>query len=102
MLESTRILHDEALQLEGRIYGHCPVQAEGTVAGKAFYFRARWDAWSFAVADSVLDDPVDIQLPGQGFLCEGDYDDASWMSYDDAEALIRRYAQEFLATQATE
>jgi hypothetical protein len=88
--------------LQCRLYGQAPVQAEGTVIGKRFYFRARWDSWSFSVADSEDIDPVDVQLPEQGFLREGQYGrrngyDASRMKYDDAEAVIRQCAQEFVA-----
>ncbi len=36
--------------------------------GKRLYFRARWDAWSFAVAESDEVDPVDVQFADQGFL----------------------------------
>lgn len=37
------------------IYGACPVQAEGTIDGKEFYFRARWDSWSIGIGgDAVM------------------------------------------------
>jgi len=29
--------------------GNCPVQAEGTVDGKPFYFRSRGDTWSMSI-----------------------------------------------------
>jgi hypothetical protein len=101
--ESQRQIQDSAIQLECRLYGHGPVQAEGTVMGKRLYFRARWDSWSFSVADSEDVDPVDIQLPEQGFLREGQYGklnqyEASWMKYDDAEAIIKRCAQEYIVS----
>lgn len=39
----------------GRMTCHaCPVQIEGEVDGHAFYFRARWGAWSFAVSQDKL------------------------------------------------
>lgn len=38
--------------------GHCPVQAEGTIDGFPFYFRARWDAWSLRVAAEKNGDPI--------------------------------------------
>lgn len=31
------------------ISGNCPVQAEGTIAGEPFYFRARGNNWSFMI-----------------------------------------------------
>jgi len=98
--EFNREFQDDDLQLQCVISGYCPVQAEGTVAGNQLYFRARWDEWSFSVSESAEVDPVDIQLPGQGFLREGEHDEASWMAYDDAEAIIRRCAREFLASKA--
>ena len=29
--------------------GNCPVQAEGTIDGKPFYFRARGSSWSMSI-----------------------------------------------------
>ncbi len=103
--EIERRIQDSAIQLQCRLYDYGPVQAEGTVMGKRLYFRARWDVWSFSVADCADVDPIDIQLPGQGFLREGQYGkpkgyEASWMNYDDAEAIIRRCAQEYVALQS--
>ena len=101
--EFEREVFDGSAQLQCRIWGYGPVQAEGTVAGKLMYFRARWDAWTFALATSKLANPIDIYFPEQGFVREGDYGrargyEASWMSYDDAEAIIRRCAQEYVAS----
>ena len=75
-----------------------PIQAWGTVAGKRFYFRARHDAWSFGIALDPALDPVDVQVPGAGFLIEETYganSDASYMPEDAAEAVIRRCASLF-------
>ena len=33
------------------IGGNCPVQAEGNIDGKTFYFRARGSSWTFYVGD---------------------------------------------------
>jgi hypothetical protein len=103
--ESERHVRDNAIQLEFRLYGQCPVQGEGTLLGHQLYFRARWNEWSFAVADSVNIDPVDIQLAGQGFLREGQCgepngDEASCMDYDNAEAIVRRCAAEYVAAKS--
>jgi hypothetical protein len=41
--------------------GNCPVQIEGEVDGKAFYFRARGQHWQFHVADReglIFDKPL--------------------------------------------
>ena len=49
---------DECLDVQGKIYGQAPVQAEGSVFGQAFYFRARSGAWTFVIApplESVWD-----------------------------------------------
>jgi hypothetical protein len=80
-----------ALEREGAtlewIGGNCPVQAEGFVDGKAFYFRARGDTWQFHVAPSreeIFDNDV--------FYMERDYGegpfDAGWMPEDEALAFI--------------
>ena len=84
-----------------------PVQAEGTVAGRPFYFRARWDHWSFAVAERAGVDPVDIQIAERateqgGWLREGTVGNpreylASYLSEQEASALIERCAAEYLA-----
>lgn len=51
-----------------------PVQARGTIDGRPFYFRARHEHWSLAVARDPGVDPADIDHPGQGFYWEGVYD----------------------------
>lgn len=33
------------------LYGQCPLQGEGTVGTKRFYFRARWNQWTIQVGD---------------------------------------------------
>ena len=103
--ESDRQLHDTGLQLSGRIYGHCPVQAEGAVRGRSFYFRAKHDEWGFSLALSPDTDPVDICSPAQGFYRSGSYGkahghgpDAGWMPYDEIEQIIRHCIDEYLQT----
>ncbi|RYG75023.1 hypothetical protein EON80_02030 [bacterium] len=103
-LESDRHVEDSSLQLKYFLYGHAPVQAIGTLMGKHLYFRSRHEEWTFAVADSE-DEAVDISFPDQGFLREGQYGKprssaASYMPYDEAEAIIKRCAQEYLETMA--
>lgn len=39
--------------------GFCPVQAEGTVDGFPFYFRARHEALRIYIADSPMSIPLD-------------------------------------------
>jgi len=61
-----------------------PVQAEGTIRGKPFYFRARHGSWSFAPAMKPSVDPKALVLPERGssefFLIEGKIGKASYIS----------------------
>lgn len=54
------------LKLKGRIYGSAPVQADGTINGFPFYFRARRNEWTFAISENPDISPVDIQFVEQG------------------------------------
>ena len=106
-IESDRQLQDTDLELVGRIYGHCPVQAKGAVRGHSFYFRARHTEWEFSLAMNPDIDPVDICSPEQGFYRTGSYGkgygygpSASWMPYDEVEQLIRGCIDEYLRTIA--
>ena len=44
-------INDEALKLSGRIGGLVPVQGEGELDGKPWYFRARYEHWTFTMAE---------------------------------------------------
>jgi hypothetical protein len=87
----------------------CPVQAEGTLCGKPFYFRSRHEEWSFAVSEDPDVDPVDIQLPEQGtlhgFFVEGPFGDkpfaASYMPLEDATRIIEECARSYVHRKAT-
>lgn len=37
--------------------GSCPVQAEGTIDGKPFYFRARGQRWRIGIGGDVVSSP---------------------------------------------
>lgn len=67
------------------IGGKCPVQAEGTVNGEPFYFRARGTHWSFEIQG------------GKGWLYQEKYSDepfrAGWMGEDEARAFINKAAK---------
>lgn len=69
--------------------GNCPVQAEGTIDGQPFYFRARGEHWAFHVgADDPVGDPewtYAEEYPGGRYA-------AGWMSEDEARAFINRAA----------
>jgi hypothetical protein len=80
-----------------------PVQAEGTAFGHRFYFRARFEYWTFSLSEREEIDPVEIQSKegweGCGFFREEEYGSepfaASWMSHEEAEAIIRRCVEEY-------
>lgn len=83
------------LQIE-HIGGYCPVQAEGSVNGMQFYFRARHKQWQFSVGD----DPVGAMLGcSEGFVRRGPYEKAGYMPEQDALDIIRRCAQEYVEQQ---
>lgn len=73
--------------------GNCPVQAEGTVDGQPFYFRARGDHWSMSIGGSDVvgkpdwyyDEPYET------------WPDAGWMSIKEAEAFLHRAASAWVS-----
>lgn len=74
--------------------GNCPVQAEGTVNGKEFYFRARGDSWSMQIGgEDVVGDPEWEYEEDYG---EGPYD-AGWMTEDEARAFLQQAAELYAA-----
>jgi hypothetical protein len=85
-----------------------PVQAEGTVAGRAFYFRARGEEWTFTISERPDGDPVVLgpedavtgtawyrsgTVPGGRFA-------ASYLSLDEARFLIHECARAYLNERA--
>lgn len=81
-----------------------PVQAEGTVAGHSFYFRARGDTWRFTVAESEGDDPSDLgeadMAAGRAWYRSGTLAgrfSASWMPLEQAKSLINECAREYVS-----
>ena len=78
-----------------------PVQYEGMVQGRPFYFRARWDTWRFAIADT-FDEAVRANENSEAVFFRsskygtGPYD-ASAMDLEEAEAIIRACVAEYLA-----
>ena len=69
--------------------GNCPVQGEGTVDGKPFYFRARGESWSMSIGG-----PDVVGAPE--WYWEEDYGtgpfDAGWMRDEEAEGFLRAAA----------
>jgi hypothetical protein len=81
-----------------------PVQAEGTVAGHAFYFRSRGDTWQFTVAEREGDDPSELAevdvAEGAAWYRSGTLPgrfDASWMPVQKAKTLINYCARAYAA-----
>jgi hypothetical protein len=64
-----------------------PVQYEGTIDGRPFYFRARWNGWSFRHGS---------------FVRQGQWGDdpfaASAMPFAEAERIIRMCAEAYVET----
>lgn len=82
-----------------QIGGNCPVQAEGTVDGKEFYFRARGSRWSMSIGGS--DSATDPEWYYEETYGSGPYD-AGWMTVDEArdfiDQAVRRYRDREVAT----
>lgn len=95
-----------ALDLRGQFYtSQSPVQAWGTVKGRAFYFRARYEGWEFAVSPSTDDTPIFAATNReQLFIREGQFGtgkyDASFMPFDVAIEIIERCAKEYIESCA--
>jgi len=77
------------------VYGSCPVQGTGTVFGRALYFRARHDRWSFDVADHAGHLPSDGFQDSDGFYREAEYPNASWMPHQKAVTIIEKCLREY-------
>lgn len=78
--------------------GNCPVQAEGTVAGAPFFFKARGERWRLAIGE----DPEAVSRGDkEGWYREAAWGDkplaAGWMPLVEAQAIIERCAAEYVA-----
>jgi hypothetical protein len=74
----------------------CPVQAEGTVNGVPFYFRARGQRWSMSIGE----DPVGISVGRkEGWRKSEPWGeemyDAGWMPDETAKEIIEKCAEEY-------
>jgi hypothetical protein len=76
--------------------GNCPVQAEGVVDGKEFYFRARGQRWSFEVGDDLDADPEWSYSESYG---DSPYA-AGWMEEDEAREFIEQAVERYRARGA--
>lgn len=83
------------------IGGNCPVQAEGAIAGKDFYFRARGNSWSIEIGETTL------REDGR-WRSEWDYEEAygdepyaaGWMPVEEARWFIQSAAERYLKEMA--
>lgn len=76
-----------------QIGGNCPVQAEGTIDGEPFYFRARGNRWSIGIGGDTVSAPSWFYQEPYGkepFL-------AGWMSPGQARAFIAEAALKYHA-----
>lgn len=76
--------------------GNCPVQAEGTINGRPFYFRARGNSWRMNIGGGdVVTEPE--------WSYDADYGtgpfDAGWMTQDQALTFIQQSAERFTNEQ---
>ena len=70
--------------------GYCPVQGEGTVNGKPFYFRARGEWWRIGIGGEPIGSPEwDC---GARF---GQWPDAGWMTEEEAKGFIEKAARRY-------
>lgn len=89
----------------GYITGMAPVQRCGRVDGYPWYFRARWSAWSFEIAeDRGLDEKdfpdVGDVVPGwAAWERWGTWPDASAMSADTAWSIVETCIERFRSGQ---
>ena len=94
----TDILNKLNIKVES-IGGKCPVQANGTIFGTDFYFRARGQAYSLAIGE----DPVDIPEYRKGWYVKkswGEHEfDAGYMPVNIALLLISKHVIDYINEQ---
>lgn len=79
-----------------------PVQYEGKIGDLYFYFRARWNGWSFGIGKTQLE-AAEATMYENGLFSRrsdwgGEFAAASWMPFDVAEELIRQCIEEYYAS----
>lgn len=78
------------------IGGNCPVQAEGFIGGKPFYFRARWLSWSIGIGgDDCICNPEWSTGADYGSMPG----DAGWMPQHKALEVMASAFAEYCQTQ---
>lgn len=78
----------DGIEIDG-LGGNCPVQAEGHIDGKPFYFRARGERWQIGIggADTILEPEWYHEEPYGSLPFE-----AGWMDEEEASAFIVKAA----------
>ncbi len=72
------------------IGGACPIQAEGTINNTPFFFRARGNRWTLGIGgEDLIGNPT--------WFYNGNYEEAGWMSQEEAKRLIEETAQKHYA-----
>lgn len=79
---------------EGHLAGWVPVQGYGTIDGRPWYFRARYNGWSLSIAENPDDSAVNVRWNKvSGWYYEDDYGEelfeAGWMPYKVAWGFIK-------------
>lgn len=74
------------------IGGNCPVQADGTVNGKPFYFRARGEHWSMGIGGDPVADPEWYRRQPWGDTPF----EAGWMPFEIARGFIETCADDYM------
>lgn len=76
--------------------GNCPVQAEGRINGKRFYFRARGEHWSLTVHPTADGKFLEWPRDDLDWFHEEEWGDgpfdAGWMPEDVAREMIAKAA----------
>jgi hypothetical protein len=87
-------------QWDGNVFGNVPVQGKGQVNGLPWYFRARYECWTFSIAATPDGDPVKTLFGGPGWNVEEPFGaepfEAGWMSEETAWGFIEASLTRFL------
>lgn len=87
------------------IGGNCPVQAEGTINGRWFYFRARGARWSLEIHPTAANNFLNWPHDDKEWRYEEPWGDgpyaAGWMPVEAAREMIFKAAQLYVAAEGT-
>jgi hypothetical protein len=87
------------------IGGNCPVQAEGTIDGVPFYFRARGRRWAMSIGKDPVGILATIETRTDEWFAEATWGTerfaAGWMPEEEARRLIDWCAAEYARNAAS-